>query len=52
MTEIPWIKTNFAAQLGLNVIITLDQIREALPQTMEELEQMVSKLPGREFHRA
>ena len=52
LTEIPWIKTNFAAQLGLNVIITLDQIREALPQTMEELEQMVSKLPGREFHRA
>lgn len=36
LMEIPWISTNFAAQWCLNVIMVLEFIREALPQTMKE----------------
>lgn len=36
LVEIPWISTNFAAQWCLNVIMVLEFIKEALPETMEE----------------
>ena len=46
LKEIPWLKTNFASQWCLNVIMVLDFIRDAMPKTMEELKQVIS---GEEF---
>ena len=36
--EIPWITTNVAAQLGKNIIICLELIRDGLPQTLAEVD--------------
>lgn len=47
LTEIPWISTNFAAQWCLNVIMVLEFIREALPETMEEAEKLTAE--GEDF---
>ncbi len=51
LTEIPWISTNFAAQFCLNAIIALDFIREELPETIKEAQELVE---GRErgYHKA
>ena len=50
--EIPWIKTNFAAQWGLNTITTLEFLRDALPDTMDGMRKLIQDMPGNEFHRA
>ena len=50
--EIPWIKTNFAAQWGLNTITTLELLRDALPDTMDGVRKLIEEMPGNEFHRA
>ena len=50
--EIPWIKTNFAAQWGLNTITTLEFLRDALPDTMDGMRKLIQGMPGNEFHRA
>ena len=42
LVEIPWISTNFAAQWCLNVIMVLDFIKEALPATVEEAEELTA----------
>lgn len=42
LVEIPWISTNFAAQWCLNVIMVLDFIKEALPKTVEEAEELTA----------
>lgn len=51
LTEIPWISTNFAAQFCLNAIMALDFIREELPPTLKEAQELVE---GREkgYHKA
>lgn len=41
LVEIPWITTNFTAQWCLNVIMALEFIREALPETMELVRELV-----------
>ena len=50
--EILWIKTNFAAQWGLNTITTLELLRDALPDTMDGVRKLIEEMPGNEFHRA
>lgn len=50
--EISWIKTNFAAQWGLNTITTLEFLRDALPDTMDGMRKLIQDMPGNEFHRA
>ena len=50
--EIPWIKTNFAAQWGLNTITTLEFLRDVLPDTMDGIRELIQDMPGNEFHRA
>ena len=50
--EILWIKTNFAAQWGLNTITTLELLRDALPDTMDGVRELIEEMPGNEFHRA
>ena len=50
--EIVWIKTNFAAQWGLNTITTLELLRDALPDTMDGVRKLIEEIPGNEFHRA
>lgn len=51
LTEIPWISTNFVAQFCLNTIMVLDFIREKLPATLKEAQELVA---GGEsgYHRA
>ena len=51
LTEIPWVTTNFVAQFCLNAIIVLDFIKDKLPKTLKEAQQLVA---GDEnaFHRA
>lgn len=41
LSEIPWISTNFTAQWCLNVIMALEFIQDALPETMEEVQTLV-----------
>lgn len=43
LKEIPWISTNFAAQFCLNVIMVLDFIREKLPATLAEADDLISE---------
>ncbi|MCR5584828.1 MAG: hypothetical protein K6F63_05255 [Lachnospiraceae bacterium] len=41
LDEIPWISTNFVAQFCLNVIMTLEFIRDSLPKTLKEVQKMI-----------
>ncbi len=43
LNEIPWISTNFVAQFCLNVIMTLDFIKESLPKTLKEVRDMIKE---------
>lgn len=45
LPEIPWISTNFTAQWCLNVIMILDFVKESIPETMEEVQQMLADFP-------
>ena len=49
--EIPWISTNFAAQWCLNVITALDFIRDALPESPEELDAFLEGMPVEGYFR-
>lgn len=51
LVEIPWISTNFAAQFCLNTIMTLDFIREKLPATLKEAQELVAG-GEKAYHRA
>ena len=52
LSEIPWISTNFAAQWCLNVIVVLDFIREYLPKTLKEADQLVEPMEKESFRKA
>lgn len=52
LTEIPWISTNFTAQWCLNVIESLEFIRDSLPKTLEEADKLVETLPEEFFRKA
>ena len=52
LREIPWISTNFAAQFGLNCIIALEWIREELPPTLAEVDELVCHENPWFFHKA
>ncbi len=52
LSEIPWISTNFTAQWCLNVIMTLEFIRDSLPKTMEEVEELVKNGKKELFRKA
>ncbi len=41
LDEIAWISTNFVAQFCLNVIMTLDFIKDSLPETLAEAEKLI-----------
>lgn len=41
--EIPWISTNFSAQWCLNVLVALDFIRDALPETLNGLKEFLDE---------
>ena len=42
LQEISWVTTNFVAQFCLNVIMVLEFIKDKLPATLEEAEELVS----------
>jgi hypothetical protein len=50
--EIGWIKTNFAAQWCLNVIMALEFVREFLPVSIKDMRDFLAGPPGNNFHRA
>lgn len=52
LREIPWISTNFAAQWCLNVIMVLEFIKDALPQTMEKAKELTDGGDDFLFHKA
>ena len=52
LREIPWITTNFTAQWCLNVIMTLDFIREELPYDLEEAVEWIGNTGDGFLHRA
>lgn len=52
LKEIPWISTNFVAQWCLNVITVLEFIREELPETLNEVDELVKLMPMGSFHKA
>ncbi len=52
LIEIPWISTNFSAQWCLNVICSLEFIRNELPHTLMEADQLVSAMPKDSFRKA
>ncbi len=51
LKEIPWISTNFAAQFCLNVIMTLDFIREDLPATLADVDELIKDIPQDQYFR-
>ncbi len=52
LREIPWISTNFAAQFGVNVIMALDFIRDQLPGTVREAQELVRDMDPWFFRKA
>ncbi len=52
LTEIPWIKTNFAAQWCLNLIMALEFIPDTLPPTLDGMKQMLCDLGYGDYHRS
>jgi hypothetical protein len=52
LKEIPWIKTNFAAQWCLNIIVSLEFIRQYLPDSLETMMGMLNELLEDTFHRS
>lgn len=44
LQEEPWISTNFISQWCLNVIVALEFIREALPESMDTLQNMAKDM--------
>ena len=52
LSEIPWVTTNFTAQWCLNVIMTLEFIRDSLPETIEEVKELVKNGKKELFRKA
>ncbi len=52
LREIPWISTNFVAQFCLNAIMVLEFIREKLPATMDEAQELVAGMDAGLFRKA
>jgi hypothetical protein len=52
LEEIGWIKTNFAAQWCLNVIMALEFVREFLPTSIKDMRDFLTGLSESNFHRA
>lgn len=52
LMEIPWISTNFVAQWCLNVIVVLALIRDSLPNTLEEVDELVKPMEEESFRKA
>ena len=52
LIEIPWSTTNFVAQFCLNVIMVLEFIKDKLPPTMEESEELVKGMDEFFFRKA
>ena len=48
--EIAWISTNFVAQFCLNVIMTLEFIRDELPKTLKDVRKLIDS--GSNFRKA
>lgn len=45
LQEIPWISTNFVSQWCLNTIMILEFVREYIPETMKEVDEMLKDFP-------
>lgn len=45
LREIPWISTNFTAQWCLNVIMMTEFVREAIPETMDGVRELLEGFP-------
>ncbi len=45
LPEIPWISTNFTAQWCLNTIMVLEFVSESVPETLEEVSEMLAGFP-------
>lgn len=52
LREIPWISTNFTAQWCLNVIMALDFIRDALPETQKQADRLLEAAPEAVYRKA
>lgn len=52
LKEIPWIKTNFSAQWCLNIIVTLEFIREYLPDTMDGIIEILHGMEEGNFQKS
>jgi len=52
LTEIPWITTNFAAQFGINTIMSLDFISDKLPKTLREANELAATDNPLNYHKA
>lgn len=52
LVEIPWISTNFTAQWCLNIIVVLEFIRRYLPETLEEVDELVAGMAKESFRKA
>lgn len=51
LSEIPWITTNFTSQWCLNAIMVLEFIRDAIPETLEEVRGLLEGFPKEELFR-
>ena len=51
LSEIPWITTNFTSQWCLNAIMVLEFIRDAIPETLEEVRGLLADFPKEELFR-
>jgi hypothetical protein len=49
LQEIPWIKTNFASQWCLNVIMALEFVRDFLPSSIKDMRDFLAGLPGNDL---
>jgi hypothetical protein len=52
LEEIGWIKTNFASQWCLNVIMALEFVREFLPASIKDMRDFLTGPSGNNFRRA
>ncbi len=50
--EIPWIKTNYAAQWSLNMIVALEFLRKFLPKTRKQMDEFLENADVDTYHKA
>lgn len=51
LSEIPWVSTNFTAQWCLNMICALEFVKDAVPETLKEVREMLADFPKEELFR-